>query len=290
MLQPHRGRKKHRIDLNKANQTSVRVQGNRNSIVPASCIFFTHLLSAMTSRPDDVPGSDSISAVRGAPEVAGEWLLVTSAGWVIAGRRGIVRWTASRATGTYATRRRRATSVVRAAAAVVHVGVVVATRRWAGPGIVRIVRVSCARWAILIRRHAATRRRTTMTTISSLTSIVEFARRGAATVVIPARAVTTRRTAAIVVIIIRSGRVAATAAAAHRRTRSVPVTGPVIRTTRASIRSPWLERWGWRRVRDVLGAGNFLTLELTAVQLLNGSRQIGGCLVFDETSEGSINV
>jgi hypothetical protein len=123
-----------------------------------------------------------------------------------------------------------------------------------------------------------------MTTISSLTSIVEFARRGAATVVIPARAVTTRRTAAIVVIIIRSGRVAATAAAAHRRTRSVPVTGPVIRTTRASIRSPWLERWGWRRVRDVLGAGNFLTLELTAVQLLNGSRQIGGCLVFDETS------
>jgi hypothetical protein len=33
-----------------------------------------------------------------------------------------------------------------------------------------------------------------------------------------------------------------------------------------------------------LGAGDFLTLELTAVQLLNGGLQVGGCLVLDETS------
>jgi hypothetical protein len=213
-----------------------------------------------------------------------EKILVASTGRVVTSRRGIVGWATSRAARAYAARRRRTTSVVRTTATAVHVGVIVATRWWAGPGIVRIIRVARTRWAILIRPHAATRRRAT---ISSITSVIEFARRGAAAVVIPARAVTARRTAAIVVVIVRSGRVATTTAA-HGRARSVPITAPVVRTTRASVRSPRLERRGWRWVGDVLGAGDFLTLELTAVQFLNGSLQVGGRLVLNETREQSV--
>jgi hypothetical protein len=164
----------------------------------------------------------------------------------------------------------------------VHVWVVVATWRWSGPGIVRIVRVSRARWTILIRpSHTTTR---WGTSITSFTPIIELARRSAAAVVIATWAVATRGTTAVIVVIVRSRWVATTATtAAHWRTRAVPITAAIIRSTRASIGSPRLEwrRWGW--VGDVLGAGDFLTLELTAVQLLYCGLQIGLCLVFHES-------
>jgi|SRR5690242_19877425 len=283
--QPRKGQKRYRMDPNKTNQTCVQDRGNtRGSLV--SGVMHTSIHTSVIRH--DFP-SGSWAGIwlykrcsRRAEACAIERdLLVASTGRVVTSRRSVVGWTASWAARAYAARRRRTTSVVRTTAAV-HVGVIVATGWWAGPGIVRIVRVARARWAILIRRHAATRRRATIT---SLTSIIKFARWGAATVVIPARAVTTRRTAAIVVIIIRCGRVA-TAAAVHGRARSVPITAPVIRTTRASVRSSWLERRGWRWIGDVLSAGDFLTLELTTVQLLNGSLQIGGGLVFDESGSG----
>jgi hypothetical protein len=167
----------------------------------------------------------------------------------------------------------------------VHVGIIVATGWGAGPGIVRIIRVARTRWTILIRRHAATGRRSS---IASFTSVVELAWGRASAVVVPARAVTARRTAAIVVIIVRSGRIAAAAAAtaaAHRRAGAVSVTTPVIRAARASVRSPWLEWRRWRRIRDILDACHFLTLELTAIQLLHGGLQVGDGLVLDESGQ-----
>jgi hypothetical protein len=140
--------------------------------------------------------------------------------------------------------------------------------------------VVTARWRSGLIRHATTRRRTT---ISSLAPIVELARWRAAAVVIATRAVASRRAATFIVVIVRSGRVAATATA-HRRARSVPITAPIIWSARAPIGSPGLERrrWGW--IRDFLGAGDFLTLELTAVQLLHCGLQIGGRLILDESS------
>jgi hypothetical protein len=164
----------------------------------------------------------------------------------------------------------------------VHVRVIVTTGWGAGPGIVRIIRVARTRWTILIRRHAATRRRSS---IASFASIVEFAWGRASAVVVPARAVTARRAAAIVVIIIRSGGVTAAAAAtaaAHRRAGAVSVTTPVIRAARASIRRPWLKWRRWRRIRNILDACHFLTLELTAIQLLHGGLQVGDGLVLDK--------
>jgi hypothetical protein len=164
----------------------------------------------------------------------------------------------------------------------VHVGVIEATRRRSGPSIIRIVRVTRTRWAILIR-HATTRRRTAIT---SFTPIIVLAARGwAAAVVVPARAVTTRGSATVVVVVVRRRWVSPSATtAAHGRARSVSVTAAVIRTTRASVRSPRLEWRRWGRIRDVLDALDFLSLELTAVELLHCGLQIGGCLILDESA------
>jgi hypothetical protein len=168
----------------------------------------------------------------------------------------------------------------------VHVWVVVATRRWSGPNIVRIVRVAGARWTILIRSsHATTGWGSAITCI---TPVIELARRCATAVVIAARAVATRGTATVIVVVVGSGWITAatttTTAAAHRRTRAVSVTTTIIWSTRASIRSPRLEgrRWGW--VGDVLGTGDFLTLELTTIQLLNGGLQVSLRLVLNEAA------
>jgi hypothetical protein len=160
----------------------------------------------------------------------------------------------------------------------VHVWVIVTTGRRSGPSIIRIVRVTRARWAILIR-HATTRRRTSITTF---TPIIKLAGRGASAIVIAAGAVATRGPATVVVIVVRCRWVSATAAA-HGGARSVPITAPVIRTTRASVRSPRLERWRWGRIRDILDTSDFLPLELTAVQLLHCGLQIGGRLVLHES-------
>jgi hypothetical protein len=164
----------------------------------------------------------------------------------------------------------------------VHVGVIEATRRRTGPSIIRIVRVTRARWAILIR-HATTRRRTAIT---SFTPIVVLAARGcAAAVVIPARAVTARGSATVVIVVVGRRWVSASATtAAHGGARSVSITAAIIRTTRASVRSPRLEWWRWGRVRDVLDALDFLSLELTAVQLLHCGLQVGGCLILDKSA------
>jgi hypothetical protein len=164
----------------------------------------------------------------------------------------------------------------------VHVWVVVATWRWSGPGIVRIVRVSGTRWTILIRpSHTTTR---WGTSITSIPPIIELARRSAAAVVIATWAIATRGTTAVVVVIVRGGWVTTTAStAAHWRTRAVSITAAIIRSTRASIGSPRLEwrRWGW--VGDVLGAGDFLTLELTTIELLYCGLQIGLCLILHKS-------
>jgi hypothetical protein len=167
----------------------------------------------------------------------------------------------------------------------VHVWVVVATGRWSGPGIVRIVRVAGARWTILIRSSHATTR--WGTSITSFTPIIKLTRRGAAAVVIAARAVATRRTTAVIVVVVGSGWVTtstATTTTAHGRARAVPITAAIIWSSRASVGSPRLDwrRWGW--VGDVLGAGDFLTLELTTVQLLYSGLQVGLCLVLDKTA------
>jgi hypothetical protein len=164
----------------------------------------------------------------------------------------------------------------------VHVGVIVATRRRSSPEIIRIIRVSGARWAILIG-HPTTRRRTA---ISSLTPIVKLARWSASAVVVATGAVASRRPAAIVVVVVGSGWVstAAAAAAAHGRAGSVSIAAPVIRTTRATVRSTRLEwrRWGW--IRDILDACHFLALELTAVQLLHCGLEVGSRLILDEST------
>jgi hypothetical protein len=190
----------------------------------------------------------------------GEGALLVTTRWVLS--RGIIRWATSRAAGASSTWRRRTPCLVWAAMAV-HVWVVVATRRWSGPGIVRIVRVSGARWTILIRpSHATTR---WGSSISSFSPIIKFTRRGASAVIVASGTVATRGTAAVIVVIIRSGWVSPTAAATHRRARAVPITTAIIWCARASVGSPGLEgrRWGW--LGDVRGAGNFLTLELTTV-------------------------
>jgi hypothetical protein len=161
----------------------------------------------------------------------------------------------------------------------VHVWVIVTAGRRSGPSIIRIVRVTRARWAILIR-HATTRRRTSIT---SITPVVELAGRCASTIVIATRAVATRWPATVVVIIVGRRWVSATAAA-HGRAGSVSITAPVIRTTRASVRSARFERWRWGRIGDVLDTGNFLPLELTTVQLLHCGLQVGGRLILDESS------
>jgi hypothetical protein len=166
----------------------------------------------------------------------------------------------------------------------VHVWVVIATRRWSGPNIVRIVRVAGARWTILIRpSHATTGWGSAITCI---TPIVELARRCATAIIVAARTVATRGTATVIVVVVGSRWVtaAATATAAHRGARAVPVTAAIIWSARASIRSPRLEgrRWGW--VGDVLGTGDFLTLELTTIQLLDSSLQVSLGLVLNETA------
>jgi hypothetical protein len=149
----------------------------------------------------------------------------------------------------------------------VHIRVVVAARRWTGPGIVRIVRVARARWTILIRSSHATT--WWGSSITSFTPVIELARRSATAVVIAAGTVATRGTATVIVVIVGSGWVTTAATAAHWGARAVPITAAIIWSTRASIGSPRLEwrRWGW--VGDVLGAGDFLTFELTTVQLLH---------------------
>jgi hypothetical protein len=166
----------------------------------------------------------------------------------------------------------------------VHVRVIVATRRWSGPNIIRIVRVTRARRAILIR-HATTRRRTAIT---SFTPIVKVARGWCtAAIIVPARAVASRGATTVVIVVVRGRWVSASATtAAHRGAGSVSVTTAVIRTTRASIRSPRLERRRWGRIRDVLDALNLLALEFTAVQLLYCSLEIGGRLILDESVMG----
>jgi hypothetical protein len=161
----------------------------------------------------------------------------------------------------------------------VHVWVIVTAGRRSGPSIIRIVRVTRARWAILIR-HATTRRRASITTI---TPVIKLAGRCTSAIVIAARAVATRGSATVVVIVIGRRWVSATAAA-HGRAGSVSVTAPVIRTTRASVRSARLERWRWGRIGDVLDTGDFLPLELTAVQLLHCGLQISGRLILDKSS------
>jgi hypothetical protein len=161
----------------------------------------------------------------------------------------------------------------------VQVGVIVTTGGNSGPSIIRIVRVTRARWAILIR-HATTRRRTSITT---LTPVIKLARRCASAIVIAAGAVATRGTATVVVVVVRCRWVSATATA-HGGAGSVSITAPVIGTTRASVRSPRLERWRWGRIGDVLDTGDFLPLELTAVQLLHCGLQIGGRLVLYESA------
>jgi hypothetical protein len=129
-------------------------------------------------------------------------------------------------------------------------------------------------------RHATTRRRASITTI---TPVIKLAGRCASAIVIAARAVATRGSATVVVIVIGRRWVSATAAA-HGRAGSVSVTAPVIRTTRASVRSARLERWRWGRIGDVLDTGDFLPLELTAVQLLHCGLQISGRLILDKSS------
>jgi hypothetical protein len=198
-----------------------------------------------------------------------EALLITTR-WVFG--RSVIRWATSRTAGTSATWGRGSSGFVRAAVTV-HVRIVVAARRWTGPGIVRIVRVACARWTILIRSSHATT--WWGSSITSFTPVIELARWSATAVVIAAGTVATRGAATIIVVIVGSGWVTAAAAAtaaataAHWGARAVPITATIIWSTRASIGSPRLEwrRWGW--VGNVLGAGDFLTLELTAVQLLH---------------------
>jgi hypothetical protein len=223
--------------------------------------------------------------VGGAAACGGKGALLIATRRVLS--RGVIWWATSRTTGTGTTRRRRAPCLIWAAmTAAVHVRVVVATRRWSGPGIVRIVRVARARWTILIRpSHATTR---WGSSISSFTPIVKLARWRAAAVVVASGAVATRGAAAIIIVVVR-GRWVATATAttaAHGRTRAVPITTAIIWCARASMGSPRLEGRRWGRVGDVRGAGDFLTLELTAVQLLDCGRQIGLCLVFDKAASG----
>ena len=205
--------------------------------------------------------------------------------WRVFGR-GVIRRADSWAAGTSTTGGRRTASLV-GATMTVHVGVVVATGRWSGPGIVRIVRVSGARWTILIRSsHTTTWRGAS---IASLTPIIELARWSASAVVIASRAVATRGTTAVIVVVVGS-RGVATTASAHRRTGAVSITTAIIWSPRASVWSPRFEGRRWGRVGDVLGAGDFLTLELTAVQLLYCGLQVGLRLILDEPEEKSVVV
>jgi hypothetical protein len=177
----------------------------------------------------------------------------------------------------------------------VGVRLVVATGRWSGPDIVRIFRVASTWWTILIGpSHATTRWRASITCI---TPIIELAWWCTSAIVITAGAIATRRAATVVVVVVRGRRVcaaasssssAAAAATAHRRAGAVSITAAIIWSTRASVRSPRLEwrRWGW--IGNVLFAGDFLTLELTAVQLLHSGSQIGLSLVFNKPRDNLV--
>jgi hypothetical protein len=203
--------------------------------------------------------------------------------WVL-GRSVIWRAT-SRAAGTGTTRRRRASCLVWATMTV-GVGLVVATGWRPGPDIVRIFRVTRTRSTILIGSWAATRRGAS---VSGFTPVIELARRRTSAVVFAARAVATGRSATVVVFVVRSGRVAAatataTSTAAYWRAGSEPVTTTIIWSTRASVRSPGLEGRRRGRIRNILLAGNFLSLELLAVQLVSSGLQVGRRLVLDESA------
>jgi hypothetical protein len=159
----------------------------------------------------------------------------------------------------------------------VHVRVFVAAWRGA-TRLVRVCVIARTGSAEIISEASARRR-----TFIPVASIIEVTRRRSATaVVITARTVAARGAATFIVIVIRCGWIAT---AAHRRARAVPVTAAIIWSTWPTTeRCARLERRRWGRVGYILGALNLLSLELAAVELLDGCLEIGGRLVLDESA------
>lgn len=171
---------------------------------------------------------------------------------------------AARASGT----RRRGTALIWASGVAINVRLLVST---AGRGATRVVRlfgVAGTRRAVLVGWAAA---------IGVPITVIELARRGAAPVVIPTRAVATRGTATVVVVIIGRRRVPTTSSWGPG---AVPIATPVVGT--CAIGSARLERRRRRRVADLLDASDFLTLELTTVELLDSGLEVGCGLIFDK--------
>jgi hypothetical protein len=155
----------------------------------------------------------------------------------------------------------------------VHVRVLIAAARWRRTSIVGFVGITRSRRPVWIRtgRGASI----------PLTALIVVARRSPAAIVIPARAVSARRAAAVVVIFIGSRRVPTTSS---WRTGPVPITAcSVVRPT--SIGGARLERRRGRRIADILGAFNLLTLEFATIELLHSRAEVLGGLIFHETSE-----
>lgn len=163
----------------------------------------------------------------------------------------------------------------------VGVGVIVT----AGGRSTRIVRFLGVTWAggtILFNRATAGRGASVPITV-----LIVVARRSAPAVIISgARAIAARRTASIIVIVIGSRWAAAAKPTTVGRTRPIPVAAPIIGT-----RSKWSSRLEWGRrgwITDVLSTLDLLALELTTVELLDCSFQVGNSLVLNKSTAKSI--
>jgi hypothetical protein len=141
--------------------------------------------------------------------------------------------------------------------------------------IIGVFRIARPRGSIFIGRA-------TTSVCVPITAVIKLTWRCSASVVIPTRAVASGRTAPVIVLVIWSRRIRTTSTGGAG---AVPVTAPIIWP--CAVGNAWLERRRRRRVADFRDAGNLLSLELTAVQLLDCGLQVCSCLIFDESAKTS---